>query len=187
MRSLVSILVVFALLLCHSGDVQAQNIQLTIDQKLHAFDLDRKDIEIYIDKTTHTLTLKVGRVVLKQYKCVFGGNPTEDKKYEGDRCTPEGEFHIIDKHPHALWNKFIMLDYPTRQSRAKYEANKAHGKIPPGAGIGGSIGIHGVPWNKPYLIEKGINWTLGCISLSNQDIDEIYRYVDIGTRVVISK
>ena len=81
----------------------------------------------------------------------------------------------------------MLIDYPTKESWKKFEANKAHGRIPPDATIGGGIGIHGVPKNKHYLIDKGINWTLGCISLTNEDIDEIYSYVDIGTKVTITK
>ncbi len=177
----------FSFLSSGSAYTPPQELHLTIDQKLHAFQLDKKDIEIYIDKTEHTLTLKVGKIELKQYKCVFGGNPITDKKYEGDQCTPEGVFHILAKYPHPEWNKFMLIDYPTKQSWMKFQANKTHGKIPANATIGGSVGIHGVPANKPYLIEKGINWTLGCISLSNSDVDEIYRYVDIGTKVIIAK
>ena len=171
----------------YSGTTHAQGIHLSIEQKLHAFQLDPKDIEIYIDKTEHKLTLQVDRVTIKEYKCVFGGNPVDDKMCEGDKCTPEGVFHIIDKHPHPEWDKFMLIDYPTKQSRIKFESNKAHGKIPPYATIGGGVGIHGIPANKPYLIDKGINWTLGCISLSNEDIEEIYNWVGIGTKVTISK
>lgn len=183
MRNLFLILSFLTLL---SSGTKAQ-VRLTIDQKLHAFQLDRDDIEVYIDKTEHTLTLRVGTTDLKQYKCVFGGNPTDDKKYEGDKCTPEGEFHIQAKYPHPQWNKFILIDYPNKQSWKKFEANKAHGKLPYGATIGGAVGIHGVPANKDYLIEKGINWTLGCISLANKDVEEIYLYINVGTKVTIAK
>jgi murein L,D-transpeptidase YafK len=187
MRHIIIISLVAILLYIPGIGSYGQDIHMGIDQKLRSFQLDKKNIEIYIDKTEHTLSLKAGRIILKEYKCVFGGDPTDDKKYEGDKCTPEGEFHIVVKHPHAQWDKFMLIDYPTRQSVAKYEANRAHGKIPPGATIGGGVGIHGVPWNKPYLIDKGINWTLGCISLSNADIDEIYQYVGAGTKVTIAK
>jgi murein L,D-transpeptidase YafK len=166
---------------------QALAKPVTIEQKLAHYHLDKQDISIYIDKTGHTLTLKAGKIILKEYRCVFGANPVADKKCEGDKCTPEGEFHIVAKHPHPEWNKFMLIDYPTPQSKMKFNANKEHGKLPPGATIGGGVGIHGVPWNKPYLIDKGINWTLGCISLSNNDVDEIYKYVDVGTLVTIVK
>ena len=164
-----------------------QEHQLSIDQKIAKYNLDKKSIEIHIDKTAHTLTLQAGKITLKQYPCVFGGNPTADKKYQGDKCTPEGEFHILAKYPHEAWTRFMLIDYPTKESWAKYQANKASGKIPKGAAIGGSIGIHGVPAHKDYLIDEGINWTLGCISVSNDDIEEIYSYTGVGTKVIIIK
>lgn len=173
--------------LLSKGSGDAPMSAMTIDEKLQAFHLDKKDIEILIDKTAYTLTLRAGTTELKKYKCVLGGNPRDDKKYQGDECTPEGVFHIQAIYPNHRWDKFMLLDYPTRQSQEQFQYNKAHGHIPAGAAIGGSIGIHGVPDGKGYLISKGINWTLGCISLTNADIDEVYRYVDVGTKVVIVK
>lgn len=185
MRLRFVIFIIIALL--SSGTADGQKPRMTIDQKLQAFHLDKKDIEIFIDKTSHTLALQVGSVELRKYRCVFGGNPKDDKKYQGDKCTPEGVFHIQAMYPHHEWNKFMLLDYPTKQSWEQFQYNKAHGHIPADAAIGGSIGIHGVPGNKSYLISKGINWTLGCISLTNSDIDEIYSYVAVGTKVIIVK
>jgi len=179
--------ILLAILTCCLDSTQAQDFHLTIAEKLKAFQLDKKDIEIHIDKTAHTLTLVAGNTTLKQYKCVFGNNTLADKKYQGDRCTPEGEFHILAKYPHPEWDKFMLIDYPTKESWKKYQANRANGLIPQNASIGCSIGIHGVPKNKDYLIDKCINWTLGCISLSNQDIQEIYESVDVGTKVTIVK
>lgn len=158
-----------------------------LDSTLRAYNLTRDDLFIYIDKTRHTLTLKAGRLTLKQYRCVFGTNPVADKKFEGDRCTPEGVFHIIDKGPNMLWDKFMLIDYPTADSWSKFKANKQAGLIKPNARIGGSIGIHGVPKDRLYLVDKGINWTYGCISLSNPDVEDLYQYVGKGTTVIISK
>lgn len=177
----------FSLFSRSDGANPAQANHQSIEQLLREYQLDRNDIEVYINKSDYTLTLQVGDLQLKRYKCVFGANPVSDKKYEGDKCTPEGVFHILAKYPHPDWNKFMLIDYPTKQSWEKFQANKAHGKLPPGASIGGSIGIHGVPGNKSYLIDKRINWTLGCISLSNADVEEIYKYVDVGTKVTIFK
>ena len=30
----------------------------------------------------------------------------------GDKCTPEGKFKMITKHPHKEWSKFIWINYP---------------------------------------------------------------------------
>ena len=185
MRTLLIIFYIMVTLSAGGGDTPVS--AMTIDEKMQAFHLDKKNIEILIDKKNYTLTLRAGDQVLKKYKCVLGGNPRDNKKYRGDQCTPEGEFHIQAIYPNHQWDVFMLLDYPTKQSWEQFQYNKAHGRIPANAAIGGSIGIHGVPVGKGFLINKGINWTLGCISLSNADIDEIYRYVDVGTRVTIVK
>ena len=178
---------ILSLLSFSGGHISKPDSETTIEQKLEQHGLTKKDIEIYIDKTDHILKLKAGGITLKEYKCVFGGNPLADKRYQGDKCTPEGVFHILAMNPHPQWRRFMLIDYPTKESWAKYSANKAQGKIPKNAAIGGSVGIHGVPAGKDYLIDESINWTLGCISVSNDDIEEIYRYTSVGTKVTIVK
>ena len=164
-----------------------QNSNQSIEQKISACHLDKRDIYIYISKLSHTLTLKIGTVTLKEYSCVFGGNPVDDKKYEGDQCTPEGVFHVRSKYPHADWEKFIWIDYPNEESQRKFETNKQEYRIPQNATIGGSIGIHGVPHHRSELIDQSMNWTLGCISLKDEDVNEIYNYVNTGTEIIITK
>ncbi len=142
---------------------------------------------IEIDKGDYELALFEGDQLLKRYPVVLGPNPTDDKKQEGDGCTPEGKFKIQSKYPHAKWSHFLWIDYPNAESWKKFEARKKRGEISREASIGGEIGIHGVPSGGDYMIGKQINWTLGCISLRNADIQEIYPLVQVGTEVQIRK
>ncbi len=164
-----------------------QDRSLSIAQQIALYQLDPDAVTVHISKLSHTLTLSIGTHTLREYACVFGGDPVSDKKYEGDQCTPEGTFHVLSKYPHKSWEKFIWIDYPTADSQRKYEANQRRGLIPEGRGIGGSIGIHGVPDHHDYLIEQNVNWTLGCISLRTDDINEIYQYVHAGTEIIITR
>ena len=145
------------------------------------------NISIHIDKSDYVLSVMNKEEVLKSYSIVLGTNPNDDKRMQGDRCTPEGTFHIISKYPHKSWRKFIWIDYPNDESRRKFKDAKAKGDIPKDAKIGGEVGIHGTPSNGDYLIDDNINWTWGCISLKRQDVDEIYPYIKEGTDIVISK
>ncbi|MBS1686924.1 MAG: L,D-transpeptidase [Bacteroidetes bacterium] len=178
---------ILLLLILAGCALEAQDRRLSLPEQIALYQLDPAAVTIHISKLGHTLTLSIGDHTLREYPCVFGGDPVSDKKYEGDQCTPEGTFHVLSKYPHRSWEKFIWIDYPTADSRRKYEANRRRGQIPGGRGIGGSIGIHGVPDHHDYLIDKSINWTLGCISLRTADINEIYQYVHAGTEVVIAK
>lgn len=174
-------------LLLYGAALCAQDSRLPISQQIALYQLDPGEISIHISKLSHTLALSIGSHILREYPCVFGGDPVSDKMYEGDHRTPEGTFHVLGKYPHRSWEKFIWIDYPTADSQRKYETNRRQGLIPEGRGIGGSIGIHGVPNHHDYLIDNSTNWTLGCISLRTDDINELYEYVQPGTEIVITK
>ena len=83
--------------------------------------------------------------------------------------------------------KFIWIDYPNAASRAKHNDAIKNGLIPADSKIGGEVGIHGVPNNCDYVIDQRQNWTWGCISLKNKDIDELYEVVNSNTLVRITK
>ncbi|NVO02572.1 MAG: L,D-transpeptidase [Bacteroidetes bacterium] len=159
------------------------NIQKLID----SLKLDKNKIVIYIDKSDLKLSLKIDTIILKSYDVVLGGNQVDDKRQEGDGCTPEGKFKVRAMYPHKSWSKFIWIDYPTKDSEKKFNASKKTGEIPKDATIGGQIGIHGVPEGCDYLIDKKQHWTLGCISLKNENINEVYKWVKVGTKITIVK
>ena len=146
---------------------------------------DLDNVSLLVEKSKYRLTVFYGEEPIKSYPVVFGGNPKGDKLHEGDRKTPEGIFRVRDLYPHSAWSKFIWLDYPTSASWRKHFKAKLAGEIDFSLPIGGEIGIHGVPSGGDILIEQGSNWTLGCVSLKNKDVDEIYQFVKARTIVEI--
>ena len=147
--------------------------------------IDENKVSLLIEKSDYRLTLLYEDEKIKSYPVVFGPDPIDDKLRQGDGCTPEGEFKIRDRYPHNFWSKFLWIDYPTDDSWNKHKEAKSQKKIPQNSGIGGEIGIHGVPEGMDFLIDSKENWTLGCISLKNKDINEIYSITKIGTKVMI--
>ena len=144
-------------------------------------------ISIVIDKSDYELSVYDEKGWFATYPCVFGNNSLEDKKMEGDRQTPEGVFSIVSKRVHDKWDRFMALSYPTKDSYDKFYQRKQRGEIPASASIGGSIGIHGTWPHDDYIIDQYKNWTMGCISLKNVDVEEIYNFAQAGTRVTIRK
>jgi murein L,D-transpeptidase YafK len=147
--------------------------------------VDKNKIRINISKSEYKLSIINKGKTIKDYMIVLGRDPVNDKLREGDRRTPEGDFRVQDLYPHPSWSKFIWINYPTKQSWTKHERAKAKGEIDTGCGIGGEIGIHGVPSGDDGLVEQGVNWTQGCISLKTEDINEIFEVVQVGTIVTI--
>lgn len=121
------------------------------------------------------------------YPAVFGSKSLDDKMMEGDRKTPEGVYHIASKRPHEKWDKMMVIDFPTKPDLEKFSERKAKGLIPRNAKIGGGIAIHGTWPHDDMAVDLYQNWTNGCIALKNEDIEELYDILPIGTQVTIVK
>ena len=154
-------------------------------KKILASNVDKNQISILIEKSKYRLTVYFNLKPVKSYPVVFGDNPVDDKLKEGDLRTPEGIFKIKDLYPHQNWSKFLWIDYPNKSSWRKHTKAKLGGKIAWNDTIGGEVGIHGVPKNSDNLIDDGMNWTWGCISMKNKDVDDLYEFVQKGTEVEI--
>ena len=145
------------------------------------------EIYIVIIKSNYELQLYDKEGWYATYPVVFGSKSLEDKMMEGDRKTPEGIYHIASKRPHEKWDKMMDIDFPTKADYDKFNARKAQGLIPKNARIGGGIAIHGTWPNDEHVIDLYQNWTNGCISLKNEDVDELYAMVPVGTKVIIKR
>ncbi|MBO9570911.1 MAG: L,D-transpeptidase, partial [Chitinophagaceae bacterium] len=144
-------------------------------------------VYIIVDKSDYELSIYDDDGWYATYPVVFGNKSLGDKMMEGDRKTPEGSFKIISKRPHNKWNKIMVLDYPTKESWDKFNRRKAQGLIPKSAKIGGGIAIHGTWPHDDIVVDGYMNWTQGCVSLRNEDLDEIYDFINPGTTVIIRK
>lgn len=144
-------------------------------------------VKIVIDKSNYELYVYDKKGWFATYPVVFGNSSLDDKKMEGDRNTPEGSFKIANKRIHEKWDRYMGLDYPTSESLEKFRERKQRGEVPSNASPGGGIGIHGTWPHDDYMIDNYKNWTNGCISLKNEDVEDLYSYVPIGTPVFIQK
>lgn len=144
-------------------------------------------VYLVVDKSDYELQVYDDDGWYATYPVVFGSKSQGDKMVAGDRKTPEGTFHIISKKPHPKWHTMLLLDYPTADSWAKFKQRKAQGLIPKNASIGSGIALHGTWPHDDIVVDDFTNWTQGCISMRNDDLDEICAYVGPGTRVVIRK
>ena len=144
-------------------------------------------IRVVIDKSDYEMHVYDAEGWYATYPVVFGSNSLADKKMEGDRLTPEGDFKIVSKRVHEKWNRFMALDYPTKASLEKFNQRRLKGEIPKNASPGGGIGIHGTWPREDFAIDRYSNWTNGCIALKNEDVQDVYRYLQIGTPVSIKR
>ncbi|GAC1569969.1 MAG: hypothetical protein NVS3B8_17430 [Chitinophagaceae bacterium] len=142
---------------------------------------------IIIDKSDYELRVYDDNGWYATYPVVFGSKSLDDKMTEGDRKTPEGVYKIASKRSHEKWDRMMLIDYPTRADYDKFNQRKAKGLIPKSAKIGGGIGIHGT-WQKDDMaVDFFQNWTNGCISLKNDEIEELYTIIPVGTSGTIQR
>jgi lipoprotein-anchoring transpeptidase ErfK/SrfK len=144
---------------------------------------------VTIFKKRHQLIVYYKSRLFKSYHAVFGRSfEPGTKLWEGDRRTPEGVYAIINKHPSVRWDWFLTLNYPNDLDRHRYEQMRDDGEVPREdghpVGVGGRIGIHGT--DEPELNRGDINWTTGCISVDDEDVEELTRILPKGTLVIIN-
>lgn len=158
------------------------------DRKPINFDTLNKDsLLVIVDKGKYTVGIVYKKKQIRRYRAVFGPDRMRDKMFEGDRSTPEGWFTISNVRDNKDWGKFIQINYPNDESFKKFNENKQKGLIPSGRSIGSSIGFHGTYPTGKKMVEMGIGWTDGCISMTTDDIYDFYKFVQKGTRVYIRK
>jgi lipoprotein-anchoring transpeptidase ErfK/SrfK len=137
-----------------------------------------RETAIVVLKDNHRLTLYHSGKPVKVFKADMGYKSVNDKSHAGDAATPEGRYTITAKKNRSTYYKALLLNYPNAEDRANFERLKRGGSIPRSAKLGGMIEIHGDGG-------RGKDWTRGCVALSNHDMDELFKKVDVGTPVTI--
>jgi murein L,D-transpeptidase YafK len=134
---------------------------------------------IIVEKAKRRLILVGGARVLKEYRIALGTEPTGHKQCQGDNRTPEGVYVIDSRNLNSQYHRALHISYPNDADR---RAAKKRGCKP-----GGDIMIHGLPKGYSWLghDHSRVDWTQGCIAVTNAEIEEIWKLVRNGTRVLI--
>jgi tetratricopeptide (TPR) repeat protein len=150
----------------------------TLESKV--FDLWTEPVDkVLIEKKERRLTLISQGEAIKTYTIALGANPIGPKQMQGDNKTPEGNYTIESRNLNSKYHLSLRISYPneTDKQRAKEL----------GVDPGGDIMIHGEKndFSRDSLSHHAIDWTEGCIAVTNQEIEEIVRHVTDGTPVEI--
>ena len=146
------------------------------EQKLPS---DSKVDKILVEKSKRQMHVYSNGKKLNTYTVSLGFRPRGKKRFEGDGRTPEGIYSIVSKNEQSIAHKSFGISYPNtaeKQFAACYRKS-----------AGGNIMIHGMMnglgyWGK---FHRFIDWTAGCIALTNMEMDDLFRHVDVGCKVEI--
>ena len=150
----------------------------TLEQKIFALRTEPAD-EVLIEKKERRLTLLSKGEVIKSYKIALGGSAVGPKVRQGDNKTPEGTYIIDSRNRDSDYHLSLHISYPN--DKDKMRAKEL------GVSPGGDIMIHGIK-NGLSLVGAShaeVDWTKGCIAVTDEEMEEIYKLVPNGTIVEI--
>lgn len=134
---------------------------------------------VLVRKADRKLQLLRNGEVLRTYRIALGLRPDGHKQYEGDFRTPEGRYRLSRRNPNSEFFLSIQIDYPNERDVARARRQ--------GLRPGGAIMIHGQPNmpRKPRDYYTNVDWTEGCIAVSNSDMVEIWLMTPPDTPIEI--
>jgi hypothetical protein len=135
---------------------------------------------IIIDKYSRKCLVYLGGIKKNEYNVELGKNWVGDKRERGDKATPEGMYRVIKKFGNnkTKYHKALLIDYPNEADKEEFRQEIKKGTLPRSARIGNLIEIHGDGG-------RGVDWTEGCIALTNSEMDAVFKIANEGTPVTI--
>ncbi|MDH3282081.1 MAG: L,D-transpeptidase [Gammaproteobacteria bacterium] len=159
-----------------------------------------KQTWILVETAAETLTVMRGDRPVKAFRNVSVGKGGVSRlRVRGDDTTPLGEFHIARVKNKSMYHRFYEFDFPTLEhADAGFKtglidlgtyleilsAVKRQGLPPQNTALGGHLGIHGIGSGNRRVHDR-FNWTNGCIALTNEQLDDLRRWLKVGTKVVV--
>lgn len=134
---------------------------------------------ILVEKSAHRMTLYANGQEIRSYRVSLGRGGPAPKQQEGDQLVPEGRYHIDARNPASAYHLSLKISYPDAADQAAAATR--------GESAGSNIMIHGLRnglgWlGRAHLL---VDWTAGCIAVTNGEMEEIWRVVPEGTPIEI--
>lgn len=134
---------------------------------------------IIVRKAMHRMTLVREGRALRTYRVALGRGGIGPKLRAGDDKVPEGVYRITGRNDRSAFHLSLRIGYPTPQ-----QVREARSR---GLDAGGDIMIHGLRNGFGWIgsAHRAMDWTAGCIAVTNGEIEEIWRLVPDGTIIEI--
>jgi murein L,D-transpeptidase YafK len=134
---------------------------------------------IVVEKSARRLSVFVDGKKLKTYRVALGRNPIGPKQEEGDQKTPEGVYKIDGRNPQSDYHLALHVSYPSDEDKARAAER--------GVPAGFDIMIHGLQNGLGWIgaFHRLHDWTAGCVALTDEEIEELWRVAPDGTTVEI--
>ncbi len=140
---------------------------------------EAKADRLLVEKSRRLLHLYQKGRLLKTYRIALGTSPVGPKQREGDKKTPEGLYTITERKSDSAFHLALRISYPSPEDAARAARE--------GVNPGFDIMIHGLPNGQGHIgrAHLATDWTAGCIAVTNEEIEEIFAAVPVGTPIEI--
>jgi hypothetical protein len=140
---------------------------------------DAKADLVVVHKSAHRLELYRRNVLLESYTVSLGRHPNGPKQQQGDGKTPEGEYSLDYRKADSSFHRALHISYP---GPADIAFARSHGIDP-----GGLVMIHGMRNGLGWIgrLHRLVDWTDGCVAVTDEEMDELWRAVPDGTKILL--
>ena len=116
---------------------------------------------------------------IKTFRIALGQNPLAAKQEEGDMKTPEGIYKIDGRNPQSCFHLALHISYPSDEDNKRAATH--------GVSAGSDIMIHGIQNGRGWIgaFHRWKDWTAGCIAVTDEEIEELWRVTLDGTTIEI--
>jgi murein L,D-transpeptidase YafK len=134
---------------------------------------------IYISKSEHWMAVYRQGEIIREFRVALGRGGLKPKVRAGDGRVPEGLYTISAHNPNSAYHRSLRINYPSAEQSAEAAAR--------GLRAGGDIMIHGLPNGRGWIgsRHRTVDWTDGCIAITNPEMDWLYQAVPDGTPIEI--
>lgn len=163
-----------------NGIVELQKRIEALEKQVFAYALQKGSVDkLLIEKNARRLMLISKGAVIKTYRIALGGNPIGPKERAGDNKTPEGTYVIDSRNNGSLYHQSLHISYPNERDKKRAQEL--------GVSPGGNIMIHGIKKGFSWVgdAHAEVDWTKGCIAVTDEEIEEINKIAPNGTIVEI--
>ena len=134
---------------------------------------------VVVEKAARKLSIFRDGRRLKSYRVALGRSPIGPKEKEGDMKTPEGIYKIDSRNAQSSFHLALHISYPSNDDNTRAAER--------GVSAGFDIMIHGIRNGLGWMgaFYRRNDWTAGCIALTDEEIEELWRITPDGTTIEI--
>jgi murein L,D-transpeptidase YafK len=159
--------------------VSAQAVYFYAHYNWHPLPAGTAIDRMVVDKSAKRLSIFCDGNQIKSYRIALGRNPVGAKQEEGDMKTPEGIYKIDSRNEQSGFHLALHISYPSDEDTRRAAAR--------GVSAGSDIMVHGIQNGRGWMgaFHRWKDWTAGCIALTDEQIEELWRVTPDGTTIEI--